>query len=548
MGPFQIGFRLPLPGPGPWDIQVERGTPNSTSSAVQNTLLWSSYTAIIDAKLTYPNTGLVGSVFDAEYTGNSIPSREYDWIGWIVRVPINYDPVAKTYAGIWDGRMKLAWSDNPAWLFYQLLTSPDAAGLDDSYIDKFALYPIAQYCDQYVPNGYTNPGSGTPIFEPRFTANFFINTKTEAYAVINALASTFRGMTYWGSGAVQVVADMPRDPDVIVSGANTIDGFTYSGSGQKARHSVALVSYIDKNDNYSRKIEPVENRELIQKIGWEPTDAVAFACSTRGQAHRLGKWILYTEANEGETITYRCSLDHMNVAPGSVIMVQDADYAGEALGGRVVSAAGTAVTLDRPVRIEAGKVYNINVTLPDGTVQKRRITNQPGMHTWITYTVALPALPQVESMWAMEVSDLKPRLFRVVSVQESSRLEFTVTALLHDPTKYPQVELGLRFEPEVFSRLPNPGIVAPPGAISVSREYVSTPNGWTTSLQVTWEPSEDAYTRGYLLRYEKNRANWVTMPEVTGHFSNNLWRKRGAFCLPCSNRKLCGRCLPPFHL
>jgi predicted phage tail protein len=516
MGPFQIGFRLPLPGPGPWDIQVERFTPDSTSSAVQNTLLWSSYTAIIDAKLTYPNTGMIGNVFDAELTGNSIPSREYDWIGWIVRVPINYDPVGRTYAGIWDGRMKFAWSDNPAWLFYQLLTSPDAAGLDDSYIDKFALYPIAQYCDQYVPNGYTNPGSGTPIYEPRFTANFIINTKTEAYAVINALSSTFRGMTYWGSGAVQVIADMPRDPDVIVSGANTIDGFTYSGSGQKARHSVALVSYIDKNDNYSRKIEPVENRELIQKIGWEPTDVVAFACSTRGQAHRLGKWILFTEANEGETITYRCSLDHMNVAPGSIIMVQDADYAGEALGGRIVSAAGTAVTLDRPVRIETGKTYNLNVTLPDGTVQKRRITNQPGTHTWITYTVALPALPQVESMWAIEVNDLKPRLFRVVSVQESSKLEFTVTALLHDPTKYPQVELGLRFEPEVFSRLPNPGIVSPPGAITVSREYVSTPNGWTTSLQVSWEPSGDAYTRGYLLRYEKNRGNWVTMPEVTG--------------------------------
>jgi predicted phage tail protein len=516
MGPFQVGFRLPLPGPGPWDIKVERTSHDSTSSARQNTLLWSSYTSIIDAKLTYPNTCLVGNVLDAELSGNSVPAREYDWIGWIIRVPINYDPVGRTYSGIWDGRMKYAWSDNPAWLFYQLLTHPDAAGLDDSYIDKFALYPIAQYCDQYVPNGYTNPNSGTPIMEPRFTANFLINTKTEAYAVINSLASTFRGMTYWGSGAVQVVADMPRDPDVIVSGANTIDGFTYAGSGQKARHSVALVSYIDASDNYSRKIETVENRDLIRKIGWEPIDLVAFACSTRGQAHRLGKWTLFTEANEGETVTYRCSLDHMNVAPGSVIMLQDADYAGAALGGRLVSASGTALTLDRPIRFEAAKVYNINVTLPNGKLAKRRLTNPPGEHTAVTYTQALPALPQVESMWAIEVSDLKPRLFRVVSVQESSKLEFTVTALLHDPTKYPQVELGLKFEPEVFTRLPNPGIVSSPGPISVSREYVSTPSGWVTALQVTWGESEDAYRRGYLLRYEKNRSNWTSMPEVTG--------------------------------
>ena len=515
-GPFQLGFRLPLPGPGPWDIQVERLNPDPTSSAVQNTLIWSSYTAIIDAKLTYPNTGLIGNVFDAELTGNSIPSREYDWIGWIVRVPLNYDPVGRTYAGIWDGRMKFAWSDNPAWLFYQLLTSPDAAGLDDSYIDKFALYPIAQYCDQPVPTGYLNPGSGSPIMEPRFTANFVINTKTEAYGVINALASTFRGMTYWGSGAVQVVADMPRDPDVIATSANTIDGFTYSGSGQKARHSVALVSYIDAADNYSRKVEPVENRDLIRKIGWEPTDVVAFASSTRGQAHRLGKWILFTEAQEGETVTYRCSIDHMNVAPGSIVMIQDPDYAGEALGGRIVSATATTATLDRPIRFDAGRVYTINFTLPNGTLAKRRLTNPVGTNAIVTFTQSLPALPQVESMWAIEVSDLKPRLFRVVSVQESSKLEFTVTGLLHDPTKYPQVELGLRFEPEVFSRLPNPGIVSPPGTITVTREYVSTPNGWVSALQVSWQPSDDAYTRGYLLRYQKNRANWTAMPENSG--------------------------------
>lgn len=528
MGPYQIGFRLPLPGPGPWDIQVERLTPDPTSSAVQNNLLWASYTAIIDAKLTYPNTGLVGNVFDAELTGNSVPAREYDWIGWIVRVPINYDPVNRTYAGIWDGRMKYSWSDNPAWLFYQLLTSPDAVGLDDSYIDKFSLYPIAQYCDQLVPSGFTGE-RGEVLYEPRFTANFIINTKTEAYAVINSLASTFRGMTYWGSGAVQVVADMPRDPDVIVSSANTIDGFTYAGSGQKARHSVALVSYVDAEDNYNRKVEPVENRDLIKKIGWEPTDVVAFACSSRGQAHRLGKWILYTEANEGETITYRCSLDHMNVAPGSIIMVQDPDYAGAPLGGRLVSATATTVTLDRPLTVEPTKAYDINLTLPDGKLVKRRLTLPPGTHTTATFTQPLPALPQAESMWAVAVNDLKPRLFRVVSVQESSKLEFTVTALLHDPTKFPQVELGLRFEPEVFSRLPNPGIVSPPGAISVSREYVSTPNGWVTSLQVTWEPSPDAYTRGYLLKYEKNRANWNTMPEVTGTVQTIYGESAGHF-------------------
>lgn len=528
MGPYQIGYRFPLPGPGPWDIRVERVTPDPTGSNVQNTLLWSSYTSIIDAKLTYPNTGLVGHTFDAELTGNSIPSREFDWIGWICRVPINYDPINRTYSGIWDGRFKFAWTDNPAWLLYQLLTSPDGAGLDDSYIDRFSLYPIAQYCDQFVPSGFAGD-NGEPLFEPRFTSNFVINTKTEAYAVINSLASTFRGMTYWGSGAVQVVQDAPRDPDIIVSAANTIDGFTYAGSAQRARHSVILVSYVDAEDNYSRKVEAVENRDLIQKLGWEPLDVVAFACSSRGQAHRLGKWMLYTEAQEGETVTYRCSIDHMNVAPGSVIMVADPDYAGAPVGGRVASANGSSVRIDRPILIEAGKVYNINVTLPDGKLAKRRLTNSPGAHQVMTFAQPLPAVPQVESMWAIDITDLQPRMFRVVSVQENSKTEFTVTALLHDPTKYPQVELGLRFEPPVFSRLQNPGIVQSPGPITVSREYISTPNGWTTALQVSWEPSGDAYTRGYLLRYEKNRANWITMPEVTATTQTIFGESAGHF-------------------
>lgn len=515
MGPFQLGYRFPLPGPGPWDIQVTRGTADPTESSIQNYLTWGSYTAIIDAKLTYPNTGYVGQTFDAQYSGNSIPSREFDWIGWIVRVPINYDPIGRTYAGIWDGRWKMAWSDNPAWLFYQLLTSPDAAALDDSYIDAASLYPIARYCDQYVPNGFKN-GDGSLIMEPRFTANFVINTKTEAYAVINSLASCFRGMTYWGAGAVQVVADMPRDPDVIVNGTNTIDGFRYAGAGGRARHSVALVSYVDAADNYNRKIEPVEDRDLIQEIGWEPASVVGFACTTQGQAHRLGRWLLYTEKAEGETVTYRCSIDHMNVTPGSIAMIADPDYAGEPTGGRLMGGHALAAHVDRPISIVAGRTYTINLTLPDGTIHKRVLNNRPGVHEILTFAQALPAVPQPEAVWALEVTNLKPRLFRIVSVQESSPLEFTVSGVLHDPTKFPQVELGLRFEPEVFSNIQNPGVVSPPGTITVSREYISTNNGWTTALRVTWEPSNDAYTRGYLFRWQKDRGEWQTAPEITG--------------------------------
>lgn len=509
MSAYQESYRLPLNGDGPWDVQIERTTPDSDKATIQNSLAFDSFTELVELPLTYPRTALIGIAVDGELFGSNIPSRAYDVKGWIVRVPNIYDGENRIYNGtFWDGTFKRQWTDDPAWLFYHLLTHPAGAGLSDSQIDKWSLFDISRYCSERVDDGYGGR-------EPRFSANFVINSRTEAYGVINALASSFRAMTFWHSGAVSVVADMPADADVIVSQANTVEGFEYSGASLKSRHTVCLVSFLDSENAYETSIETVEDADGIEKYGWNPIEINAFACTSRGQAHRLGRWTLDTERYESEALSYKASLDHLSVVPGMIAAVSDPEYANLRSGGRVTAASVNNVTIDAPFKIEAGHSYKLLATMPNGTLETRNIALGPGTYTAIAVNPAFPLAPQVESNWIITSTALAPRLFKVLGISEDDDLEFTVSALYHDPTKFARVEQGIQLERPPFTRLPNPGIISPPSDVAVSREYISTPSGFTDALQVTWTASTDPYVRGYVVRYQKNLTNWQVMPEVS---------------------------------
>jgi predicted phage tail protein len=338
---YQKSYSIALPAGGPWDVRLRRITDDATTANIQNKTYWDSYTEIIDAKLRYPNSAICGIEIDAQQF-NNIPSRGYEIDGILIKVPVNYDPITRTYSGVWNGTFKTAWSNNPAWVFYDLITT-NRYGLGDfiaeSQVDKWALYQIAQYCDEMIDDGF---GAS----EPRFTVNLYLQTREEAYRVLNNLASTFRAINYWSSGAVTTVQDAPSDPIALFTAANVIGGaFNYQGSSARTRHTVALVSWNDPEDSYAQKVEYVADDEGIARYGVQQTDVVAFGCTSRGQAHRFGKSILYTERMESEVISFRTGLDGVLVYPGAVINTHDVIRAGKRFGGRIMAATDSDITL-----------------------------------------------------------------------------------------------------------------------------------------------------------------------------------------------------------
>ncbi|AIB15882.1 hypothetical protein ABAZ39_28925 (plasmid) [Azospirillum argentinense] len=492
---YERAYRIELPeGGAPWDVRVRRLTPDSTSATVQNESWWSSYTQIVDGKYSYPDSALIALTVDSEQFGSSIPARAYDVKGLRVSVPDIYDPENHSYAngGIWQGGFKTAWTDNPAWVLYDLITNTRyglGRVIDASQIDKWSLYQIAQYCDQPVPNGAGG-------WEPRFTFNGIIQTREDAYKVIQSICSAFRGMAYWAAGQVFASADMPGDDSVIVAPANVLDGvFSYAGTALKARHTVAKVAWNDPADEYRGAIEVIENTRLIERHGHREIEVSAFGCTSRSQARRLGLWILDSEQHETETVTYRCSFDHLEVTPGQIIQVADPAYALVRLGGRVAAATVGRVTLDAPVTLEAGHAYTLSVTLPDGRVLDRAVAGGIGEHSALTLVDPLPVAPDAGAMWSLSSASLTPRRFRVRSIRELEPNVFEVTALLHDPTKYARVEQGLNLPAPAYQGGVTP-LPAPANLRAVESVY------WVNGLpqarvSVSWTTSNLPEIAGY---------------------------------------------------
>ena len=458
-------------GVGPWVIELERETADSETVKLQNETNWLSYIEVINEKMIYPNTALVGLTFDSEQFGSAIPSRSYDIKGLKIKVPNNYTVATRNYAGAWTGTFKTEWCDNPAWVYYDILTnSRYGMGFDESKVDKWSLYTIAQYCDTYIDDGY----GGT---EPRFVCNLVLNKRNDAVHVLNTLATIFRGMPLWASGMATAIQDRPKDTTKLVTAANVIDGnFIYEGSGLRARHTVAKVTWNDPSDFCRSQVECVEDKDGIAKYGWRPVDVYAFGTTSRGQAHRVGKWILETELNETEIVRYKASFDHADVTPGDIIEISDPHYTGGILdrySGRIVSSTSITVTIDNPITIESGKDYTLAVLLPDGSLDEGvEIINSTGSTSVLEIAESFSTLPQDNSMWMVTVSDLVPRKFRIIASIEEEPNIFNIHGLYYDENKFARVEDGIYFDEIAESAIPTGAILPPTGLAAEEFQYI----------------------------------------------------------------------------
>lgn len=503
---YQRSYRIALTGTGPWDIRVRRITPDSTASNLQNKTWWDLYVGLVDSKLRYPNTALIGIQVDASQF-NAIPKRSYDVKMLQVSIPSNYNPTTRVYTGVWDGTFTTAWTDNPAWCFYDLLTN-SRYGLGEfvnaAQVDKWGLYTIAQYCDQMVPDGF----GGT---EPRFTCNLYLQTRQDAYTVLMNFASLFRAITYWGSGSIYTVQDAPASPIAHFTNANVIDGeFSYSGSSRRGRHTVVLVSWNDPADYYRQKIEYVSDDAGIARYGVQQSEIVAMGCTSRGQAHRLGKWMLLSETLELEVINFKAGLDGTSLHPGAIIRTLDRHRAGVRYGGRVVAATTTSLTIDDPVTISSGISYNVTVTLPDGSLVTSTLTNAPGATSVLTWTAALTSVPQVNSVWVLAADNVNPEVWRVISLVEKDMSQVEITALAHDVNKYANSENSIQLQP-----LPTTTISisqGPVSNISITESLYIKADSITNRMTIAWDAATGA-TR-YRVEYKKDQGNWVSLPDV----------------------------------
>lgn len=492
--PFPRTYRVNLPKTGnAYQVRVRRGNKESQSSTVQDKMTWTFITEVIDRRLYYPNMAIVGISVDSKLFGSSLPARSYDVKLSIISVPSNYDPITRVYTGLWNGQFKQAWTDNPAWAFYDLASHP-VIGAGIKTVDKWVLYRIGQYCDELVEDGYGG-------MEPRFTINTIFSAQEDAINALNTLASIFRGMSYWGTDTVVASADMPSTPVKIVGPANVVNGdLEYSGASQKERHSVAVVMWNDPNDFDKPVPEIYEDPDSIVKYGWKETRVTAVGCASRGQALRLAKWILYSERMETQTLTYKAALDHADLRPGDLIEVADPDYQGARMAGRIVVASRTAPTLD-DVPTEAiqstQSSWYLKVLMPDGTIYSSQVSSFNGKVA--NLLTQLPAMPVDGAMWALFSIALELPQFRVVSVTEDEGSStYTVLATEYDPRKYDIVEKGLLLPDRPTSLLPS-GPVLPPLNLSFEAYKYYAGGSEHQGLIISWTPPKDVRVSEYVL-------------------------------------------------
>ena len=435
--------------PVPFTVKVERVTEDSKSQRLQNNTVWSSYTEIIDTEFTYPNTALIGVKFDSEYFSN-IPARTYDLLGLRVKVPSNYDTRTRKYTGMWDGTFKTDWTDNPAWILYDVVTSKRYGlgnRLGEFGADRWALYQVSQYCDQLVPDGFGGQ-------EPRFTCNAWLTEQRSAYDVINDICSIFRAMPVWNGQQLTVVMDRPSDPVWTYTNANVSkDGFSYTFSAKKARHNAIQVEYADKDNGYEKAIEYVSDDESIRRNGLNVKKITAFGCTSRGQAHRTGLWLLQTEKLETKTVSFVVGAEGLMHVPGDIIKVADTYYAGTNVGGRVLSVNGKKVTLDREISVNGNSYFSyINAQAKH---QDIKIVSVNGAEVTLEQE---PVGLEAYGVWSLSTQQVTSQLFKALSVKEESKGKYTITALQHEPQKEAIVDNGAKFEPKATSILSVPQV------------------------------------------------------------------------------------------
>ncbi len=501
---YERTHRIDLPQSATsWTLRVRKITEDANSAKIGDTMVLQSYTEVIDAKLTYPHTALLYIEFDSKQFNGSIPQVTCEPKMRVIRIPSNYDPEHRAYSGTWDGSFKWAWTNNPAWIFYDIVVS-DRFGLGDRIkmqnIDKWELYRVAQYCDQPVPDG--KGGGGT---EPRYICDVYVQDRNEAYTVLRDFAAIFRGMTYWGGNQIITLADMPRDIDYSYTKANVLDGrFTYSGSSSKARYSSALVSYSDPLNGYADAMEPVFENELVYRFGFNQLEMTAIGCTRQSEANRKGRWGILTN-NKDRVVTFKVGLDGNIPQPGYIIAVADENLSGKVTGGRVSAVNGRSITLDRKPDAAPGDRLMLN--LPSGKSQARTI--QMVTDNVITVTTEYSETPEPECVWVTESDELYAQQYRVVSVTENDDGTFTISAAMHDPDKYDRIDTGAVLDERPVSVIP-PGNQFPPKDITISSYSVVNQGISIETMQVTWSPAENAIA--YEAQWRRDDGNWINVP------------------------------------
>ncbi|MCK3850202.1 phage tail protein [Pseudomonas sp. W2Jun17] len=489
-----------------WALRVRRITPNSTSGAIADTTTVESSTEVIDAKLRYPGSALIGLQFDAAQF-QSIPSRSFELRGRIIKVPSNYDPQTRVYSGVWDGTFKSAWTDNPAWIYYDLLLHQRyGLGhlLNAGQVDKWELYRIGQYCDQPVSDGK----GGT---EPRFTCNLYLSVRADALKVLQDLATTFRGMAYWGAGSVMAVADMPEDPVYTYSNANVIGGqFIYGGSAKKTRYTVALVSWNDPTDFYRQKVQYVDDAEGIARYGIQQTEISATGCTSQAQAQRIGKWALLTNRLETESVTFSVGLDGTLARPGQIIRVADNDRAGRRIGGRLRAATLDSLTLDAEVTATAGDT--ITLVMPNGKAVSRAVKSVSAAgadEQLVVLQTKLDELPPAQSIWAIDSATLALQQFRVLSISEDfsdDEIKYSLSAVKHVPSKFAAIDNGAKIDSPPITVIP-PSVQAAPTGVTVSNDHFVEQGSAVNVMTIEWQRAANAIA--YEAYWRKNDGEWV---------------------------------------
>ncbi|WP_323170134.1 host specificity protein J [Pantoea agglomerans] len=511
---YQRDHRIDLPkATSGWSVRVRRITADSSSSKLINAFKVFSFAEVIDSKLRYPNTALLYIEVDASQFSGQAPKVTCKPKGRLVRVPTTYDPVSRTYAGTWQGDFKYAYTDNPAWIFYDLVLDKIfgmGTRVDATMIDKWELYSISQYCDQMVPDG----AGGT---EPRFTCNVFIQNQQDAYTVLKDIAAIFRGITFWGNSQIFVNADVPQvdsdgnvDVDFVYHAANVIDGlFTYAGGSYKNRYSSCQVSWSDPINHYSDTVEGVYDSDLVQRYDVREMSLTAIGCTSQSEAHRRGRWAILSNAKDG-TVSFGVGLDGYIPIPAEIIGVADPFRSGKQNGGRISSVNGLRVTLDRPVDYAAGDRLVVN--LPDGTAQTRTIGSISADKKTVSVNTSFRITPVAGAVWAIDSNNLAIQYFRVTSVAGNDDGTFTITGVQHDPNKYRYIDDGVRIEPAPITVTPISVLKAPTN-ITISEVSFIEQGLSVASMQVTWDRVQGAIS--YVAQWRKDKGDWVNVSQTS---------------------------------
>jgi predicted phage tail protein len=510
-GIYERSHRIDLPAATTsWNVRITRTTTNANSATVADATDIESVTEIVDGKFRYPNSACVGIVVDASQFQN-VPTRGYHLKGRIVSVPSNYDPVARTYSGTWDGSFKPSYTNNPAWVYNDVATNPRFAlgdRVSAAQVNKWALYPIGQYCDGSVPDGK----GGT---EPRMTCNVYLQTRADAYKVLNDLATVFRGMSYYANGMIQANADMPADPVYTYTEANTVSDsngitFSYQGAARATRFTQVLVSWNDPSNFYAPAVEVVQDLDGVARFGIQQTEVTAIGCTSQGQAQRFGRWTLLTSRYESETCTFTVGLDGTLCLPGHVVRIADPNRMGRRVAGRISAATATSLTVDQLPVVSIGDT--ITGTLPSGITESHAVTAISGN----TISIAGPGFsvtPVPQSIWLVESSSLTAPTYRILSRKDNGDLTYTFTSLRNIASKYSAIDNGTIITIPPTSLLLPKVQPAPASVTMTSAETAGSVNS-STVLTIAWPAA--AYAASYLVEYQCNHGEWVPLPARSG--------------------------------